>query len=370
MATGTNTGLSQTGTVKILVVQTAFLGDLLLATPLFKNIRRIFPNCEITLVCRKGFGELFIKLNLVQKLAEIEKKNQQSYQRVVADLNAEDFDYIFSPHESMTTALMVRKIHGKKKIGYKRWWNFIFFDQRIKKDYAFPDSLRQISLLSELDSEIPAKLAEFKLQAKNWKSDQGQLCPVPDWASAVVNLESIKHEQKFLISENKKYVVFFPGSVWKTKQWKEEGFTESIKYFHKNGFVIVLLGTKQERELCDRVSAGLDRVKNLAGQTSLMQSLAVISGAALVIANDSAGQHLAALAGVRTVTIFGPTVQKLGYRSWNSKAIIVEKNGLTCRPCGKHGHHKCPIGTHECMKLVTSAMVIEASEYLLKKEYK
>jgi heptosyltransferase-2 len=87
--------------------------------------------------------------------------------------------------------------------------------------------------------------------------------------------------------------------------------------------------------------------------------------AELVVTNDSAGQHLAALAGTKTVSVFGPTVLPFGFRPWNSQAIVVERFGLSCRPCGKHGPMKCPIGTHECMKSIRSNEVYQACERLL-----
>ena len=118
------------------------------------------------------------------------------------------------------------------------------------------------------------------------------------------------------------------------------------------------MGGPGEEELATRISKLIPGSLNLAGKTSPLESLQVLAQADVVVTNDSAGQHMAALVGAPTVSVFGPTVLEFGYRPWNSKAKIVERKGLACRPCGKHGHHKCPIGTHECMKKITATEVI------------
>lgn len=347
--------------IKILVIQTAFLGDLLLSTPLLKNLRRLYPHVEIFLVCRRGFGSLFKQLSLVEHVFEIEKKNKKSYSLVTESLSRETFDLLLAPHESFTTAQMVRKLNAKTKVGFRKWWNKTIFDRRVSKDYSLPDALRQLSLMTGMDEEVGNRIEKFKSEQKKWKSRFGLLSPVPDWASAIVSLptnEMSKESYSFL---SDKFIVLFPGSVWKTKQWIAEGFYDVLRYFHQKQYQIVLLGTQQEFELCQGLSRGFDKTFNLAGKTNLLESLQILARSEFVFANDSAGQHLAALVGVNTISIFGPTVQSLGYRAWNSRAVIVEKSGLTCRPCGKHGHHRCPVGTHECMTSIGSKMVIQAA---------
>jgi len=73
--------------------------------------------------------------------------------------------------------------------------------------------------------------------------------------------------------------------------------------------------------------------------------------------------HLGSTAGTPTVSIFGPTILEFGYRPWNARAEIVQID-LSCRPCGKHGAKKCPLGTHACMKGISSRVVITAADRL------
>ncbi|MCB0370096.1 MAG: hypothetical protein KDD45_11895, partial [Bdellovibrionales bacterium] len=91
--------------------------------------------------------------------------------------------------------------------------------------------------------------------------------------------------------------------------------------------------------------------------TSVYESSLILSHADLVIGNDSASSHLACLCDCQLVSFFGPTVLDFGYRPWGNKVYIFENETLKCRPCGPHGHKKCPIGTHECMKSIKPEMV-------------
>ncbi len=354
------------GTKRILLIQTAFLGDLLLSVPLLKYLKTQFPESEISLVCRKGFGALFKDLQLIDRSYEIQKKNKESYQAALRQLETTEFDLLLSPHESLTTAFFVRKLQAKMKIGFHRRWNGVFFDKRIKKNLALPDAIRQMSLLTGQDPLLNEHIQQFQKQEAEWKS-QGEkmLSPVPAWASPIVNLPNTwaQLQEKFQLPARS--ICLFPGSVWRTKQWTEEGFLELGQKLYEQGHSLLIMGGPGEEELAERIAAVIPGAQSLAGKTTQLETLVVLSKADMVVTNDSAGQHLAALVGTPTVSVFGPTVLEFGYRPWNSKAVIVERKGLSCRPCGKHGHNKCPIGTHECMKKISSTEVLQACQEFL-----
>ena len=351
---------------RILVVQTAFLGDLLLTVPLFKYLKSTFPQSEITLVARKGFGSLFKELLLVDRVFEIQKKNKESYRKIIAALQGTSFDLLLSPHESVTTALFVRRIKAQKKIGFHKWWNGYFFDERIQKDFSLPDALRQMSLLQNCDPQLKRNLLEFHRADLEWqKQNQKLLTPVPQWASPVVPLplDFAAVQAQYDLPAN--FVCLFPGSVWKTKQWTEEGFIGVGQKFAQAGHSVIVMGGPGEEELAARVAEKIPKALNLAGRTKLLESLVILSRAQVVVTNDSAGQHLASLVEAPTVSVFGPTVLEFGYRPWNTRARVIERKGLACRPCGKHGHHQCPLGTHECMKSLQTSEVFAGAESVL-----
>lgn len=334
-------------TEKILLIQTAFLGDLLLTVPLIKNLKQMFPAAEISLVCRQGFVSFIESLRLVDHCYGIEKKNQETYRKILDQKIV--YDYLICPHQSFTTAMFSRRVNAKHKLGFKKWWNFFAFDQRLEKNLRLPDALRQLSLLTLLDPSWADRLKAYENMDQDYQSGN-LLSAVPDFASPIIAAAGKIDRQR---------IVLFPGSVWATKQWTETGFAELGKKLSKLGYHLEWLGSKDEKELCDRL-ASVAGGKSYAGELTLPQSFTQLSSAVLAVCNDSGSQHMAALSGTPTVSVFGPTVLSIGYRPWNSKAIVVEKTGLACRPCGKHGHQKCPIGTHDCMKQISADEVFRA----------
>ena len=132
----------------------------------------------------------------------------------------------------------------------------------------------------------------------------------------------------------------------------------------EKGESVVVAGSPAEHELCAEIIKGLPGTYNLAGNTDLYDMIHVLRPAKYLVSNDSGTMHLAAAAGTPSVSIFGPTVLKLGYRPWQTEAKVVQRP-LKCRPCGLHGHKKCPIGTHDCMKNVPVSDVLKATESYL-----
>ncbi len=373
---------------RILIVQTAFLGDLLLATPLLKTIREKYPQAEIYLLCRKGLGAFMQQLGLVDVFFEIQKKDSHSYKQAYNQISDLKFSLIFCPHESLTSALFVRKLFADKKIAFRKWWNFLFFNNLIERDVELPEAMRQLSLFEPIDVTLHEKLQLFKhehniLKAKNTakntaqdsdkKSDQNAVgvissdfIPVPSWARADINKNILGAWSGETLPAKDSFVCLFPGSVWATKQWTEQGFLHLAKKIKNQlNLDIVWMGSPVEKDLCARLKQALPGSISLAGETNLLQTMQVLELAKLVVCNDSGGQHMAALLAKPTVSIFGPTVLRYGYRAWNAKGIVVENIDIKCRPCGKHGHQKCPIGTHECMTSISADQVFKACQQLL-----
>jgi len=220
---------------------------------------------------------------------------------------------------------------------------------RIQKIKSLPEALRQLQMLTHESFEVLERLNTYAGQY-----EAGEMGEVPSWATMTVDQEKQKKE----------LICIFPGSVWVTKKWTLQGFCKLAKALSETN-TVVLLGSKEEHELGVEIQKSASKVQNQIGQTSLEQTLRLLSQAKLVITNDSGSQHLAALVEAPTISIFGPTVLDFGYRPWNPNAIVVENNAIACRPCGSHGHQKCPRGTHECMTSISSDQVLKEARKLI-----
>ena len=347
----------------VLVVQTAFLGDLLLTIPLFQHLRALKPHSPLVLVAREGVGRLLKDIGIVDAVHEIRKGDKASYDAVLSQLRGTVFDWIVCPHQSFTSALFCWKIPARLKISFSQWWNFPFFKNRVQKDPALPEPLRLLSLLRLQDRKLGELLLHCKSVNLKNADRSGRLAVIPDWAR--LDQRERLCGKASPVPANDRTICLFPGSVWPTKQWTEEGFAALATKLSTDGYQIYWLGSKDEMPATKRLEAKVKGSVSLAGQLSLHQSLVLLAHSRLVISNDSAGQHLAAVAGTPTVSIFGPTILDQGFRPWNSDARVAELVEVKCRPCGKHGHRKCPIGTHACMKKLPADLVYERARQLL-----
>jgi heptosyltransferase-2 len=363
--------LSETKQKANLVIQTAFLGDLLLSIPLLKKIKLQSP-LPLILVCRNGVGDILLRTGLVDQVFEIKKGDKATYSKALENLKNFELDHVYVPHQSTRTHLFVSKLKAKTKIGFSNWWNFLVFDQRIERNKKLPDAIRQLSLASLEDKDLALKISDYEKTNRAFKlREDSKMSDPPTWASMSIReklLDDKSTWSRFLersglsAHREKKWVLIFPGSVWATKKWTEEGFMDVAKKMQASGYEILLMGASDEKELCARIQAQVPGSHLLAGETSIYESALIISRAALAIGNDSASMHLASAAETPLVSIFGPTVIEFGYRPWSERAYLVQNTEISCRPCGPHGHRECPIGTHACMKQITSQKVLEVAQ--------
>ncbi|MGZ3768064.1 MAG: glycosyltransferase family 9 protein [Bdellovibrio sp.] len=362
-----------------LVVQTAFLGDLLLSIPLLKKCRELWPEHKLALVCRKGLGDFFLKTELVDQVFEIEKGESNTYSQIIKHLHYTEVDNLISPHESLRTAFFCSQIKAKHKIAFQKAWNFLVYSKRTKKNVQLPDALRQLSLLAPEDEQLAKELAYYSQQEKPFTvSKNGRLPSPPAWASMslrhkVLELADINkslHERFNLKGfDNSKAVLIFPGSVWATKRWTEEGFINTGNVLQKKGYQVYVMGGPGEEVLAEKVAAAIPGSISLAGKTKIIESAQLIARASLVIGNDSASTHLAAVCETPLIAVFGPTILEFGYRPWSADSYIVQDENLNCRPCGKHGHKVCPIKTHACMKNISAEEVLKTAGLILKNTF-
>ncbi len=338
-----------------------------------KRVKQHWPQDKIILVCRKGLGSFFLKTSLVDEVIEVTKGNSESYSLALEKLSAHQINCLLSPHESLRTAIFCSKIKAQKKISFKKAWNFLFFSERIIKNKKLPDAIRQLSLLSTSDTDLHKKVLSYSENNNAYlKADNGLLSAPPDWASMSLRADFLKLKDEVDILKNKfalkdlhKVILLFPGSVWATKKWTQTGYISVGQALAAQGFEVVVMGGPGEENLCEEVANKIPNALSLAGKTSIYESVLLIANSALVVGNDSASAHMAAMCETPSVAVFGPTIIEFGYRPWSAKSYLVESKELACRPCGKHGHKQCPIKTHECMKHISAKEVLEKIDYAL-----
>lgn len=376
----------KTGRNQHLIVQTAFLGDVLLSLPLIRLMKSEFPNDRLTILVRKGVGSFLRDAGVVDEVVEVDKSSSRSWRAVGRQLRLREFEFVVCPHESLRSAFFVRRLKAKKKLGYVRWFNRFAFDERIERPLELPEALRQIALLRREIPSVEATLKKFESEmtaAGGQGPSKGRLLAPPvEFGMRVSKLTEIRdafeagRDWRTLLSEGarviadelgvgkKPLVVLAPGSVWRTKMWTTDGYIDVAKTWISRGAKVAIFGAPNEAPLAEEIARASGAV-SIAGRTSLFESAELFALAEILVCNDSGAMHLGSTAGTPTVSVFGPTVLELGYRPWSARARVVQVD-LACRPCGTHGSKKCPLGTHECMKAISSTTVMTAVDDLRK----
>ena len=330
--------------MKIVVWQTAFLGDLILTTPLLASLKQLYPQASLSIVA-KPFAKDVLKHNPnVDDLIIFDKKKQSTLS-LIKHLKEKHFDLAISPHRSHRASYSLFLARIPERIGFDKAGFSFLYTKKAKHTFdgthEIDRNFRLLKLLPEFDEK---KLIKYP-----------QLFLTEEEDSFI----------KTLGLKEKKYIVIAPGSKWGTKRWTKEGFAKVIDSLSRNN-TVVLIGGNEDKEFTDEILA-LTKANpvNLVGKTSLRESFSVIKNAKALISNDSAPVHMAVSFNVPVVDIYGPTTTDLGFYPYRN-GVVVEVKGLDCRPCGLHGHKTCPKKTHECMKLISPDMVLNSLNKILK----
>ncbi len=333
---------------KILVIQTAFIGDVILTTPFLQALLSKWPNTEIHFVGVKAGCEMLEGLPQVH-LHVLDKKNRfAGLKSLFTELNAHEFDVVFSVHRSLRSLWIGRKVKAKKRIGF----DSILSRALGYEGVQYPDYSEDVHYADK----PMALFAPF-----------GEVPKTPRPRLAVYE----KDAQKLPVLP-KNYFVLSPFSVWGTKAWLPERFAEAaIRLAANNGLAVVITGggsgadEKDAQEITRIIHDSGERVYNLVGKTGFNELKALIKNARLVLSNDSAAVHIAAAFDRPVTAIFGPTVKKWGFFPLSTKFRVVERHDVPCRPCSLHGPMVCPQKHFRCMKEISVLDVVKAAEALL-----
>lgn len=338
---------------KILVVQTAYPGDIVLTTPLFKGLKKSFPESLLTVVTTPQGCELLKDLKEIDSLVSYDKKGKDRgelrFFALIRRLRKDGFDLCISPHRSFRTALMVYGSGAGERIGYSDASLSAVYTMKVFRDTDLHEVERVLSLLNPLGIESGRldKMPYLEISSETW----GRTKKIFDEAG---------------ISPNDTVIGIAPGSVWGTKRWTPEGYAALIdRLIERYDAKVLLLGSPSERDAVDKIIAITSkRPVDLIGKTTLRDIVGVIDRCRLLIGNDSAPGHIASARMVPVVSIFGPTVRSFGYYPCGKDVVIVEKE-LPCRPCHHHGPDKCPEGHFRCMRDITVDDVMAGVEKLM-----
>jgi heptosyltransferase II len=342
----------------ILVVQTAFIGDVILTLPLVQVCKKLYPHAAIDVVVVPSAKELCLNHPDIRETIAFDKRGADGgvggLVRLSRVLKPRRYDLAIVPHRSLRSSLLAWLSRIPVRIGFDRSAGSMFFTDVVRYDRTAHEIVRNLSLLKPIhDGVIPRELPHLYPSESDKKRVDRLL----------VELEVARHETLVAIA---------PGTIWNTKRWLKERFSSLAVNLDEAGLEIVLIGGRDDQILCDevRILSGSSHVYSTAGMLSLLQSVELIRRCKVLICNDSAPVHMAAATGTPVVAIFGATVPAFGFGPSGPLDVVVETHGLKCRPCAAHGGEKCPIKTFDCMNHISYERVYGKVLELLSKSSK
>ena len=318
-----------------LVIQTAFLGDVVLTTPLLSAVAA--DSGPVDVVTTPLAAPLLETHPAVRRVIAYDKRGSDrgwsGLRNLARRLKPEQYGRAYLPHRSLRSAALGVLARIPSRIGFSGPWSFLYTEARPKPVLGH-ESDRLLALADKAPGVYPPHLR-----------------PTAEDEQAAARLI------------DGPFVAMAPGSIWGSKRWPYYGALAARLAAHA---AVVVVGGPDDVNLGDEVvqavgPSGRPAV-NACGRLTLRESAALIGRANALVTNDSAPLHLATAMGTPIVALFGPTVTEFGFGPLRAGDVALGIAGLHCRPCSSHGPPRCPLGHHRCMREITVEAVLAAIE--------
>lgn len=327
---------------KILIIQTASIGDVVLATPVIQKMAVFFPESEIDFLVKKGIESILYNNPNLHKIL-VWNKSAEKYKNLrilISHIRNRKYDVVVNLQRFASSGIITTLSGASVRLGFNKNPFSIFYTKSVKhkisaKNKQSPHevhrNLNVIKSITDSSNNYPLKL--YPSQTDFAKTSQ---------------------------FKTKKYICIAPTSLWYTKQFPPEKWIEFIKKLDQD-LVVYFLGAKNDFQICEQIIKETGHIisMNLCGKLSFLESAALMKDANMNFVNDSAPQHFASAMNAPVTSIFCSTVAAFGFGPLSENSIVVETNiQLDCRPCGLHGFNKCPKGHFKCALTINNERLI------------
>ncbi len=313
---------------KILIIQTASIGDVILATPVIEKLHLFYPNARIDFLLKKGNEALFDGHPFLNEVL-IWEKSKAKYKNLfllITKIRAKKYDCVINLQRFLSSGFVTVLSGANLKIGFDKNPVSFGFDKKIK--HVINDGkVHEIDRNSELVKEIT------------------------DGNRILLKLyPGAHHFSKVSEFKFEKYITISPASLWFTKEYPEAKWIEFIQEIDPY-MAIYFLGSSKDSSKIERIieQSGHQKSTNLSGRLSFLESAALMKDAKMNFVNDSAPLHLASSVNAPVTAIFCSTIPEFGFGPLSDNSVIVQTGEkLSCRPCGLHGFKECPEKHFKC----------------------
>lgn len=317
---------------RILVIRLSSFGDVLLTTPLLRELKARDASYQIDFLVRKPFHQMVEENPAINSLVFYDK-NDQSHKR---DLKKNAYDLVIDLQNNRRSNRLKSSITHDKWTSYNKERIARFFYMKFGGK-GFNNPIKSVQ----------ARYAEsvgITLSSER-----------PHFAIAKTGLDELPNiEGKFLC--------IAPGAAHATKQWPVLNFISLLKEMPDTQ--IVLLGGAAEAATAAEIEAEISCI-NLVGKTSFNQTAELLRRAEGLVCNDSSIMHLAYALSCKTLVFFGSTTRQFGFAPNASDVRIMENAELSCRPCTHIGRASCPKKHFKCMVSLTPQTALSQLKQLI-----
>lgn len=325
---------------KILVIQTAFIGDVVLATGILEKLHTHYPDASIDILLRKGNESLFTDHPFLHEVL-IWDKQQSKYTHLLSllkQIRKKRYDVLINVQRFAATGFLTAFSKAKQTIGFdKNPFSFLFSDVISHVVSEGDHTLHEIERNHQLISSITDKTAA---KPRLYPSEKDKKA-VEQWCG-------------------KQFICLAPASVWFTKQFPADQWKNMVDALPQN-LTVYLLGAPGDHALCESIGSGSQHTSiiNLAGKLNFLQSAALMKEAIMNYVNDSAPMHFASSVNAPVAAVYCSTIPAFGFGPLSDQSHIIEvTEALSCRPCGLHGKKACPLEHFNCARLITRQQLL------------
>lgn len=324
-----------------LVVQTSYLGDTVLTTPLLVQLARRGP---VDVVTTPASAALLANHPAVRTVIAYDKRGADrglfGFLTLAQRLREAKYDAAFLAQGSWRSAGLALLAGIPSRTGFSTSAGRLLYSKRA----VYRDDMHHAARLLMLARPNGREPLDDELRPS--------LYPGASERAAVDELLAREG-----VVAGARLIALAPGSVWGTKRWPY--YPELAAAFGTSARVVIV-GGEGDAELAAGIRAAAPSAIDATGRLSLLASAELIGRATAIVTNDSLPLHLASAMGTPTVAIFGPTVPQFGFGPLAPSRVVLGEDALPCRPCDRHGPQRCPLGHHRCMRDLAAGAALSA----------